>query len=155
MPDVELRGGDAIDALVRRIRTHADKKAIQKDLYSGLNRVSKPVREDMKASTGEPENLPTEGGLQALAMRKQSVVANVRGGRNAGLRILVRGKKGFDLGSIHRTGRLRRPVFGGRFVTQTEGVQPHWMDKTFEEQRPVVAREMVRVLQDIARRVEG
>lgn len=154
----EVRGGDDVDALMRRIRTHADAKAIRKELYSGLNRVSKRVREEMKDSTNQPPVLPTAGGLQARAYAKQSVTAGVKGGKWAGVSIRVRGRKGgMDIGSVHRTGRLRHPVFGNRkvWVTQDAGVQAKWMDPVFEDQKPDVVRALSQVMDDIARRVEG
>lgn len=157
MPDFEIRGSDDIAALVKRINAHADKKAFRKELYSGLNRASKGVREEMKESTGEPPVLPTRGGLQALLKSKQSVTTSMRGGKYAGVRVTVKSRKGgADLASIHRTGRVRHRVFGtNRWVTQSVGVKPHWMDETFEDQKPHVKREIVRVMEDIARKVGG
>lgn len=156
MADIVVNADD-IEALMRRLRKHASAKELRKELYSGLNRVSKPVREEMKQATGEPPVLPTEHGLQSLAEKKQSVTASVTGGRNAGLRIRAKGRKGFDLGSVYRTGRLRHPVFGNRnvWVTQSQGVQPKWMDPTFEEQRGPVSKEMIDVLEGVARKVVG
>lgn len=153
--EVREINADDIDNLVKALRTHADAKALRKELYSGLNRVSKPIREEMKKATGEPDALPTGHGLQAVAESKQSVTASVSGGRNAGLRIRVKGRKGFDLGSVYRTGRLRHPVFGNRnvWVTQSQGVQPKWMDPTFEEQRAPVSKAMIDVLEGVARKV--
>lgn len=156
MADIVVNADD-IEALMRRLRKHANAKELRKELYSGLNRVSKPIREEMKKATGEPDALPTEHGLQAVAESKQSVTTSVSGGRNAGLRIRVKGRKGFDLGSVYRTGRLRHPVFGNRnvWVTQSQGVQPKWMDPTFEEQRGPVSKEMIDVLEGVARKVVG
>lgn len=158
MPDIELRGADDVDALVRRIRAHADAKAIRKELYAGLNRVSKPLRQEMKDSTGEPPVLPTSGGLQAQATARQSVTTSIKGGKYAGVSIRIRGLKGgIDIGSVHRTGRLRHPVFGNRsvWVTQSAGVRPKWMEPVFEGSKPEVTRGIQRVLDDIARKVEG
>lgn len=155
MTDVELRDAGDIDALLKRIRQHGDAKAIRRELAAGLNRVSKPVREDMKESTEAPPVLPTRNGLQALVARKQSVIANARGGKYAGLRILVRGKKGADVASI-QSGRLRHPVFGrGAWVTQSEGVKPRWMEESFDDQLPAVQKAMLQVIDEIARKVEG
>jgi hypothetical protein len=147
--------GDDIDLLVKRIRTHADAKALRRELASGLNRVSKPLREEMKKSTSDPDVLPTRDGLQALVMRKQSVIANARGGKYAGLRILVRGKKGADVGAI-QSGRLRHKTFGHRpWVTQTEGIKPRWMEAEFDSQAQEVGKAMIDVMTQVARKVAG
>lgn len=153
MPDLTLRGTDDVDALVRRIRTHADAKALRKELYAGLNRVTKPVREDMKASIGP--SLPSRGGLAALVMAKASLTTSATSGRNAGVRIRAR-HKDYDLKRLN-AGRLRHPVFGNRsaWVQQTAGINPGFLDDSFEKQKPEIARGVLRVLDEIARKVEG
>lgn len=153
MADFEVRGSDDVDALVRRIRTHADAKAIRKDLYAGLNRVTKGVREDMKASIGP--SLPSRGGLAALVMAKVSLRTVAKGGRSASVSIKAR-HRDYDLKRLNQ-GRLRHPVFGNRsvWVQQTEGVNPGFLDEPFEKSKPEVARGIQRVLSEIARKVEG
>jgi hypothetical protein len=153
VPEVTLRGSDDVDALVRRIRTHADAKAIRKELYSGLNRVTKGVREDMRASIGP--SLPNRGGLASLVMAKASLTTSATAGRNAGVRIRARHKE-YDLKRLNQ-GRLRHPVFGNRavWVEQTEGINPGFLDDSFEKQKPEITRGIQRVLDDIARKVEG
>lgn len=153
MPDLTLRGADDVDALVRRIRTHADAKALRKELYAGLNRVTKPVREDMKASIGP--SLPSRGGLAALVMAKASLTTSAVAGRNAGVRIKAR-HRSYDLKRLNE-GRLRHPVFGNRgvWVEQTAGINPGFFDDSFEKSKPEIARGVRRVLDDIARKVEG
>lgn len=141
-------------ALVRAINVHADPKAIRRELYRGLNSASKPVREEMKKSTADPVNLPTQGGLQALMVSRQSVIATVRGGQYAAVSIKVGGKGGFALGSVYRTGRVMHPTYGrGRFVTQTAGVKPRWMDPVFEAQKPEVQAAIQEAIEFIAGRV--
>lgn len=153
MPDVELRGADDVDALVRRIRTHADAKALRKELYAGLNRETKSVREDMKASIGP--SLPSRGGLAALVIAKVSLTTGAVAGRNAGVRIKAR-HKSYDLRRLNE-GRLRHPVFGNRsvWVEQTEGINGGFLDDAFDKNKAEVARGIQRVLADIARKVEG
>lgn len=151
--DVTIRGSDDVDALVRRIRTHADAKALRKELYAGLNRVTKPVREDMKASIGP--SLPSRGGLAALVMARASLTTSATSGRHAGVRIRAR-HKDYDLKRLN-AGRLRHPVFGNRrvWVSQTAGIIPGFLDDSFEKQKPEIARGVLRVLDEIARKVEG
>lgn len=155
--DFEVRGADDVDALVRRIRTHADAKALRRELYAGLNRVTKGVRADMKASIGP--SLPSRGGLAALVMAKASLTTSAISGRNAGVRIKARSRKGGteQLARMNREGRVRHPVFGNRkkWVDQTAGIDAGFLDEPFEKSKPEVARSISRVLDDIARKVEG
>lgn len=151
--DFEVRGADDVDALVRRIRTHADAKALRRELYAGLNRVTKGVRADMKANIGP--SLPSRGGLAALVMAKVSLTTQAASGRNAGVRIRAR-HGDYDLKRLNQ-GRLRHPVFGNRgvWVQQTEGVDPGFLDEAFDKNKPEIARGVRRVLEEIARKVEG
>jgi hypothetical protein len=153
VPEVEIRGAEDVDRLVRSIRAHADAKALRKELYAGLNRVTKGVREDMKASIGP--SLPSRGGLAALVMAKASLTTGPASGRNAGVRIRARARKGGgDLKRMNE-GRLRHPVFGNRrvWVQQTAGVIPGFLDDSFEKQKPEISRAVQRVMDDIARKV--
>ena len=154
MVDVTVKSDDVAN-LVYAINHHADAKALRGELRHALNSASKGVRDEMKKSTADPVNLPTLGGLQGLMVAKQSVVASVRGGAYAGVRIKVGSKKGGpDLGSIYRTGRVYRPTFGhGKFQPQTAGVKPRWMDPVFEAQKPEVQRAIQEALELVARKV--
>ena len=153
MADFEIRGADDVAALVKRIDAHADKKAIRKELYAGLNRESKDVRGSMKEII--PAALPTRGGLSAQVQRGTRFTATAEAGRNAGVTIWAKSSK-HDIRTL--TGkRLRHPVWGNRgvWVNQTAGVQPAVFMGEFDKQKPDVQRAILRVLQDIARKVEG
>lgn len=153
MSDFDVKGGDDVDALVRRIRTHADAKAIRRELFAGLNRATKSVREDMKASIAP--SLPSRGGLATLVMAKASLTTGAKAGKWAGVSIKAR-HKSYDLRRLNQ-GRLRHPVFGNRrvWVQQTAGVNPGFLDEAFKKNRDDVARSVSRVLDEIARKVAG
>ncbi len=153
MADFEVRGADDVDALVRRIRTHADAKAIRKELFAGLNRATKEVRADMKASIGP--SLPSRGGLAALVMAKVSLRTTAKSGKYAGVSIVAR-HKDYDLRRLN-AGRLRHPVFGNRrvWVEQTAGVEPGFLDEAFKKNQADVARSVTRVMEEIARKVQS
>lgn len=153
MSDLEIRGADDIDALVKRIRTHADAKAIRRELFAGINRATKTVREDMKASIGP--SLPSRGGLASLMMAKVSLRTTAKSGKYAGVYIIAKHKE-YDLRRMN-AGRLRHPVFGDRrvWVQQTAGVIPGFLDEAFKRDKPELARAISKVMDDIARRVES
>lgn len=152
MADFEIRGADDIDALVKRIRTHADSKAIRKEMFQGLNRATKGVRGEMKEAI--PAALPNRGGLAATIQKSTRLNTSAKSGRYAGVTIWARNSR-HDIRTL--TGkRLRHPVFGNRgaWVTQTAGVDPAIFTAKFEDQKPDVQRAIVRVMEDIARKVE-
>lgn len=153
MSDFQIRGADDIDALVKRIRTHADAKALRKEMLSGLNRASKGVRGAMKEII--PAALPQGGGLAATIQKSTRFNTSAKSGRFAGVTIWAK-NSGHDIRTL--TGkRLRHPVWGNRsmWVNQTAGVDPAIFMGEFDKQKPDVQREIVRVLEDIARKVEG
>lgn len=153
MADFEIRGADDVDALVKRIRTHADSKAIRKEMFQGLNRSTKPVRADMRDAI--PKALPQRGGLAREIQASTRFNTSAKSGKNAGVTIWAR-NRGHDIRTLIGK-RLRHPVWGNRrlWVNQSAGVDPDVFGKTFEDQKPEVARDIQRVLGDIKRKVEG
>lgn len=151
MPDLEVRAPD-VDALVRRIKAHADGKALRRELMRGLNRATKGVRDDMRASIAP--SLPSRGGLASLVQAGTSLSTRARSGMTAG--VSIRGRhKSHDLARMN-AGVVRHPTYGhGPWVNQTAGVDPHFLDESFEKSAPDVRRDIVRVMEDIARKVEG
>ena len=151
MTEVEIRGAEDIDKLVRAIRTHADAKALRRELYSGLNRVTKDLRGELIEVI--PAALPRRGGLADLMKSRTRSRTTAKSGKYAGASMRFEAK-GLDIRTL--TGkRLRHPVFGhrGTWVDQTEGVDPAIFTARFEQQKPRVQDAILGVLNDIARKV--
>lgn len=153
MADFEIRGADDVDALVRRISQHADAKAIKREMFQGLNRSTKDVRADMKDSI--PRALPQRNGLAGTFQKTTRFRTSAKSGKYAGVTIWAN-NRGHDIRTLMGK-RLRHPVFGNRskWVTQTAGVNPTVFEKSFEDQKPDVTRDIKRVMEDIARKVES
>ena len=148
--EVTVKSTD-VDNLVRAIRTHADAKAIRRDLFRGLNSVGKESARHMVDVIDEA--LPRRGGLadEMKATIKSRVSA--KGGKYAGVSLWFN-SKGHDVRTL--TGRrLRHPVFGNReaWVDQTAGVDPKVFPGEFERLRPDMTRAVNKVLEGIARKV--
>ena len=151
MADIEIRGADDIDALVKAIRTHADAKALRKELYAGLNRATKDVRGQLVEVI--PAALPNRGGLAELMKSRTTSRTTAKAGKWAGVSLRFQ-SRGHDIRTL--TGkRLRHPVFGNRnaWVDQTEGVEPSIFMAKFEEQTPALQDAVLQVLNDIAQKV--
>lgn len=151
MPDIEVRGAEDIDQLVKAIREHADAKALRKELYAGLNRATKNIRGELIEVI--PAALPNRGGLADLMKAKARSRTTAKAGKWAGVSMRFE-SKGHDIRTL--TGkRLRHPVFGNRsrWVTQTAGVEPSVFLAKFEEQTPRLQDAVLRVLNDIAQKV--
>jgi len=148
--EVTIKSTD-VDNLVRAIRTHADAKAIRRDLSKGLNSASKGVRGQMIDRI--PEALPRRGGLAEQMHGMVSGRATAKTGKYAGVSLRF-SSKGYDIRTL--TGaRLRHPVYGNRsnWVEQSAGLHPEAFTGEFERQKPDMARAINKVLEDIARKV--
>lgn len=151
MADFEIRGADDIDALVKALRNHADSKALRKELYQGLNSVTKELRGELKEAI--PAALPKRGGLAAEVQGSTRFSATAKSGRFAGVTVWAKNSR-HDIRTL--TGqRLRHPVWGNRrrWVTQTKGVDPAVFMGKFDDQKPSVQRRILEVLNEIARKV--
>ena len=148
--EVTIKSED-VDNLVRAIRTHADAKAIRREMYRGLNSASKGVRSKMVDAI--PNALPRSGGLAEQMKAKVSSRTTAKSGKYAGVSIRF-ASKGYDIRTL-TGGRLKHPVFGNRgvWVEQTAGVNPEAFSGEFEQQKPDITRAVNRVLEDIARKV--
>lgn len=149
--DASVEGAEQVQSLAQSIRTHADRKSLQRELYSGLNRASKGIRANMKGAI--PAAVPHRGGLAAITTKGARLQTRTAGGgANPGVRIVASSKRG-QLVNLN-AGRLRHPVYGhGPWVQQTRGIDPGFLDTEFDKASPDVQRELLRVIEDIARRI--
>lgn len=151
MVDLDVRGADDIDALVKRIREHADSKALRKELFQGLNRATKEMRGELIEVI--PAALPRRGGLADRVKARTTSRTSAKGGKWAGVSMRF-AARGHDIRTL--TGkRLRHPVFGNRkvWVNQAEGVEPSLFMAKFEDQKPHLQDAILRVMNDVARKV--
>lgn len=140
-----------IDNLDRAIRAHADSKALRKELYSGLNRATKPVRAQMKANINAATT-PTSGGLTRVMASSTRLTAYAKPGAWAAVGIKARGRG--SLAAMNARGTFRHPVHGGGpWVTQSAGVKKGLLDEPFQDSKPDVQKAIVAVLEDVARKV--
>lgn len=151
--NVSAEGLEQFQALAERIKVHADQKALRKELYAGLNRVTKQLRTDMKAAI--PSAVPRRGGLAALVSQNARLSGRTSSsGTNTGVRIVASSKRG-QLANLN-AGKLRHPVYGHQpWITQTRGITPHFLDEKFEGGGAEARREVIRVMEEVARKVAG
>lgn len=149
MIDVTVKSDD-VDNLVRSVRTHADAKALRKELHSGLNRATKDVRAEMVDKITAA--LPQRGGLAEQMKAKIRTNTSAKSGKYAGVSLWFR-SSGYDMRTL-TAGRLRHPVYGRPpWVDQTAGVDSDEFMGEFEKQKPDILRDISRVMEDVARKV--
>lgn len=152
MVDVRVDASD-IDNLIRSIRKHGDRRALERELRAGLNRATKPVRGQLVEII--PAALPQRGGLAEQMKSKTTSRISAKSGKYAGVSMRF-ASRGHDIRTL--TGkRLRHPVYGNRsaWVDQTAGVEPTVFVGEFEKQTPAIQRDIARVMEDVARKVCG
>lgn len=145
--DLEVRGAEQLAVLAKALREVADKD-LQRELYRGLNRVTKPVKEDIRKSAAS--KLPKRGGLADRVAKSKIATKRRTGVRTAGIRIV--GTSGYDIKSMDR-GVLRKPLFGNRQFWYHQPITPGWWTDPLEASADTVREELVEVLEDIAEQV--
>ena len=103
--EVELRGAEQLVALAKRLK--AAPKELRSELYRGINRAAKPLKNDVKASARK--RLPRKGGLNKKIAGTKIATKRRVSGDSAGVRLV--GTSGYDIGSINR-GRIRHLTYG-------------------------------------------
>jgi hypothetical protein len=145
--EIELRGAEQLVALARRLRDAP--KELRSELYIGINRAAKPLKNEVKQSARD--RLPKKGGLnRRVAGTKIATKRRVSGG-GAGVRLI--GTSGYDIGSINR-GRVRHLTYGHKpWVNQT--VRPGFWTDPLVAGGPRVRQEIQDVMDRIAEEIEG
>jgi hypothetical protein len=149
MVDLQIKGADQLGALAKALRQAGDKE-LQKELYAGLNRATKPLRQAAKESA--ERNLPQRGGLNKR-VAKARMSTRRSAGRNPGVRIVA---KGLDqLSRMDAKGEVKHPTYGrrDRWVTQEIREAQGWFSDPMKAGAPAVRRELIKTLDKVARKV--
>lgn len=145
--EIELQGAEQLVALAKRLRDAP--KELRSELYRGINRAAKPLKNEVKRSARE--RLPRKGGLnKKIAGTKIATKRRVTG-RSAGVRLV--GTSGYDIGSINR-GRIRHLTYGHKpWVNQTVK-RGFWTDPLVAGSAQV-RNEVQEVMDEIVKKVRG
>lgn len=140
-------GVGQLEAIGRRLKETGDKE-LRRDLLRGINRALKPAKAAVKAAA--LRDLPQGGGLNRVVASSRIGSRTRTAGRNPA--VFLTGKKsGHDLRSLDK-GKARHPTFGHEpWVTQD--IKPGWWSETLAGQVPSIRREVIDVMDDVARRL--
>jgi hypothetical protein len=147
--DIRVQGADKFGKLAKALKQAGDKE-LQKELYSAINRATKPMRAEAKKSA--EQNLPKTGGLNSRVARTRMSTRR-RAGRDPGVRIVA---KGMDQLELMDQGRVRHPVYGNRarWVNQPIPDAKGWFTKPMEEGAEEVRRELLTAIDEVAKKLE-
>lgn len=143
--DLSIEGADGLARVAKALRQVGDKE-LQRELYAGLNRATKPLKESARESA--EATLPRAGGLGKRVAKSRMATRRRASGANPGVRITSKSDSRIDRGV------LRHPVFGNRDVWVAQQVPSGWFTKPMEAGADVVRRELVQVINDVADKLE-
>lgn len=148
MADVEIRGGDKFSKVAKELKK-VGAKDLQKELYSAINRATKPMRAEAKKSA--EMHLPKAGGLNKRVSRARMSTRR-RTGKNPGVTIVA---KGMDQLAMMDRGMVRHPVWGNRkrWVNQPIPDAEGWFTKPMEDGAKEARREILKTLDEVAKRL--
>jgi hypothetical protein len=144
---VQIVGGHQLLVLSQRLRA-AGATGAKREMTKGLNRATKPLKAAAKANAKVV--LPHRGGLGRRVARTK-MQTKVRTGRVADVRILALPSAVADPRRIDQ-GRVKHPTWG-RAPWVLQDVTPGWATKPWEEGGPIVAKEMIGVLNDVSAQI--
>ena len=144
---LEAQGGEQLAALAKRL------KGAPKELRSGFTKaITKavvPLKKAAKKSAAD--RLPGRGGL-GKRVAKTTLRNKRKTGRDAGIRIEASTNAVKDPLRLDR-GRAKHPTYGHKpWVLQD--VRKNWFTDPMEQGAPEVQRELLSVMDDIARNIE-
>lgn len=145
--EIELRGAEQLVALAKRLKKAP--KELRSELYVGINRAAKPLKNEVKASART--RLPKKGGLAKRVAGTKIATKRRVAGNAAGVRLI--GTSGYDIGSINR-GRVRHLVYGHKpWVNQT--VAPGFWSDPLKAGSSKVQQEIQDVMDKVAKELVG
>ena len=148
MADLSITGADKLTKVAKALKQAGDKE-LSKELYSALNRATKPMRAEAKKSA--ERRLPRAGGLNKRVARARMSTRR-RAGKNPGVKIVATGMQQL---ALMDQGRLRHPVWGnrGRWVNQPIPEAEGWFTEPMQEGKQTAQREIVRSLDQVAKKL--
>lgn len=147
MIDVRVTGADNLAVLAKRLKEIGDND-LRKEMLAGIRRAAKPMTQAAKERA--ESDLPKAGGLNEVVAKSKFSTRTRTAGRTPGVRVVA--SNPHDVQSIDR-GRLRHPVFGNREVWVTQKITPGWFTDAMNSHADEVRREMLRVLNTVARKL--
>lgn len=145
--EVRIEGAEQLRLLARKLRDAT--KELRSDLYRGINRAVKPLKQDVRESA--LKILPKGGGLAKRVAKSKITTKRRVSGAGAGVRLV--GRSGYDIGSINR-GRVRHLTYGHEpWVNQA--VPAGFWTQPLTAGGPKVAAEIQEVMDDITQKIIG
>lgn len=145
--DLKVEGAEKLAALAKRLK--AAEPAMRKEFYRAISKAVHPMRDAVRSTAAS--ELPRRGGLAKRVAKSKIATKRRMSGANVGVRLSA--TSDYDIRSINR-GRVRRLVYGHKpWVNQR--VKPGFWSRPIAEHAPEARRQIIRAVDDTARKIEG
>lgn len=143
---LQIEGANKLGIISAKLKG-AD-KTLRNELNRAIRRTAEPLREEIRKNL---DILPSSGGLSATLIADTKIVTRRR---KDSLRIQPQSRRRSvrEQRRLER-GRLGHPVYGNREVWVIQSVPPHWFTDPILDKVGAFRRDMIKVLDDVARRI--
>jgi hypothetical protein len=149
MGNFEVRGMEKFEKVAKALKQAGDKE-LRKELYSALNRATKPMRANAKKAARR--QLPQAGGLnKRVAAARLSTKGRIVKG-DPRVEVVA---KGLEQLAMTDQGMVRHPAFGdrGRWVNQPIPEAEGWFTNAMLDGKQDAQREIIHALDDVAKKL--
>jgi hypothetical protein len=143
--DITIVGANQLDDLAKKLKAAGETgKGLRKELLKGLREGAKPLKVAVKESAEDvlPHRI-------AVTVKKGVSIRTRATGRQAGVRVIAKRGRGLN------DGRLRHPLFGNRKRWFQQDIKKGWFTTPLEEGAPEVRKELLKVIDHIAKKLES
>jgi hypothetical protein len=166
--NVRITGTGKLLELSKQLR-RAGHENIRSSFHRRIRRAAEPLKDDLQTAIrtvdirSQGRSAGKRGGTSPTTRPLRATIAeairiSVRTTGNPGARVWVdKGRLPPDLRrmpEVINEGRIRHPVFGNRKRWATQWATPLWWDRTVKQHEQRMAREVERVLDDVARHLD-
>ncbi|HEY3261366.1 MAG TPA: hypothetical protein VGJ95_14045 [Pseudonocardiaceae bacterium] len=154
---LSVKGAQDLRELTQALKD-AGAKDLQKELYRGINRAMKPLKE--VARKAAREGLPKRGGLADTIARSKITTRRVVNKRRNMYSVRLVATSGHDIRALDR-GKLRWPVFPEEGSDRSEwtwkkrDIKPGWWSEPLKRASGIPREEILQVMADVKRKLEA
>lgn len=143
-----VRGAEQFSALAKRFK-EAGRKDLTSELYRGINRATKPLKQEVKAKL--PEYLPA-GYVQYLGPKLKLTTSKRTSAKAPG--VIIRARSNSRLDNVD-AGDLRHPLFGIKRYWFDTSVKPGFFSEVLMDNADEVKKALQQAMDDVAKKIEG
>lgn len=149
--DVKVTGGAELRSVQNKLRAIGD-KGLGKQMGKALREAAKPLKPAVRAEA--LASMPSGyGPVLSRSLRFRQAVKESAHTAHVTVRVYGDGRRQRRMVPNLNRGQLRHPLYGNREFWFDQAVRAGFVDRPFNRLKPGVAREMQRVIDDVAKQI--